>query len=218
MRYSDSCGTGRARRPPPEKWRLTRRPPARPATCRHRDARTTAGRSAPRVLTTDGECGEPARVRARARSDENNRFWRDLGQGSGARPAWQPICVSRVAAMSSTASSLGRCARTVVLPSLAGRGGVSLPARESPAPHPTPTAGPRHPAPAAHRVNVPTHLLAFHTLLKAVAVDGNDPQTRQLLDHIAVEYESIEVSDRFDRDVSGDAAVGASVPGLAGEL
>jgi len=42
-------------------------------------------------------------------------------------------------------------------------------------------------------------------LLKVVAVKGDDPQTRQLLAHIAVEKHKIEVNDRFDRDVSGGA-------------
>ncbi|HSE44077.1 MAG TPA: hypothetical protein VLA89_01985, partial [Gemmatimonadales bacterium] len=54
--------------------------------------------------------------------------------------------------------------------------------------------------------------LAFHKLLKVVAiVDGQDPLTRQLLDHIAAERYEIEVTDRFDRDVSEDAEVGAYI-------
>jgi ornithine decarboxylase len=56
-------------------------------------------------------------------------------------------------------------------------------------------------------------------LLKVVAiVDGDDPRTRQLLDHIAVEQHQIEVNDRFDRDVSEDVEAGASVLGPAGEV
>ena len=56
-------------------------------------------------------------------------------------------------------------------------------------------------------------------LLKVVAViDRGDPQTRQLLDHIAVENVRIEVNDRFDRDVSEDAAAGAFVLGFTEEL
>jgi hypothetical protein len=47
---------------------------------------------------------------------------------------------------------------------------------------------------------------------------GDDPQTRQLLDHVAVEQYQIEVNDRFDRDVSEDAEAGASVLGLAGDV
>jgi hypothetical protein len=47
---------------------------------------------------------------------------------------------------------------------------------------------------------------------------GNDPQTRQLLDHVAVEQYQIEVNDRFDRDVSEDAEAGASVLGLSGDV
>ena len=119
--------------------------------------------------------------------------------------------------MSSTASSIGRYARAVDLPLLAGHRGLSLPALESPAPTPAPTAGPRHPAPDAHRVNAPTNLLACHTLLKAVALDRDDPQTRQLLDIIAVGHDQIEVGDRLDRDVSEDGAPGAFVLGLTGE-
>jgi len=82
---------------------------------------------------------------------------------------------------------------------------------ESPlVPFPTSTAGSCQPAPDSFRVNCPTLSTAFHTLLKAAAtVEGGGPQTRQRLDHIAVEKHQIEVSDRFDRDVSEDAAVGA---------
>jgi ornithine decarboxylase len=59
--------------------------------------------------------------------------------------------------------------------------------------------------------------MPFHTLLKVAAVvNGGDPQTRQRLDHIAVERLQIEVNDRFDRDVSEDAAVGASIAATDG--
>jgi len=52
----------------------------------------------------------------------------------------------------------------------------------------------------------------FHRLLKVVAlVDREDPQTRQLLDHIAEERFEIEVSTRYDRDVAEDADVGAYI-------
>ena len=106
------------------------------------------------------------------------------------------------------------------------------------APNPATTAGPCQPAPDAFRVNIPTYALPFHMLLKAAAGQAGDgPQTRQLLDHIAVENYLIEVSDRFDRDVSGDGAApsanvasggtwreqarpvaGAAVLGLTGEI
>jgi hypothetical protein len=60
------------------------------------------------------------------------------------------------------------------------------------------------------RVKIPTHATSFQSLLKAAAVsDDGGPQTRQHLDHIAVENYLIEVNDRFDRDVSEDVAVGA---------
>jgi ornithine decarboxylase len=59
--------------------------------------------------------------------------------------------------------------------------------------------------------------MSFQTLLKAAAVaDGDGPQTRQRLDHIAVENYQIEVNDRFDRDVSEDAAVGACIAATGG--
>ena len=61
-------------------------------------------------------------------------------------------------------------------------------------------------------VKPPTVPIPFHKLLKVVAlVGGQDPQIRELLDHIAAERFEIEVTDRFDRDVSEDAAVGAYI-------
>lgn len=45
-------------------------------------------------------------------------------------------------------------------------------------------------------VKSPTAPIPFHKLLKVVAiVDGNDEQTKQLLDHIAAENYQIELSD-----------------------
>jgi ornithine decarboxylase len=67
-------------------------------------------------------------------------------------------------------------------------------------------------------VTAPTIPIPFHRLLKVVAVvDGLNPQTRELLDHIAKELFEIEVSDRFDRDVSEDAAVGAYIALIDGD-
>jgi ornithine decarboxylase len=67
-------------------------------------------------------------------------------------------------------------------------------------------------------VKAPVVPIPFHKLLKVVAVvDGQDPQTRELLDHIAAELYTVEVSDRLDRDVSEDAAVGAYVALIDGE-
>ena len=60
--------------------------------------------------------------------------------------------------------------------------------------------------------------IPFHRLLKVVAlVDRDQPQIRQLLDHITDEKFEIEVSDRYDRDVSEDADVGAYIVMIDGE-
>jgi ornithine decarboxylase len=67
-------------------------------------------------------------------------------------------------------------------------------------------------------VTSPTIPIPFHKLLKVVAVvDPANPQTKQLLDHIAAENFQIEVTDRFERDVSEDAAVGAYIALIDGE-
>ena len=115
---------------------------------------------------------------------------------------WQPTCVWDVGMFSTTST-------TAFFPN----------SFESPlAPHPTSTAGSCQPAPDSFRFNTPTHSTSFHSLLKAAAVsDGDGPQTRQRLDHIAVENYQIEVNDRFDRDVSEDAAVGAFIAATDGE-
>src|SRR5512134_2781037 len=64
----------------------------------------------------------------------------------------------------------------------------------------------------------PTVPIPFHRLLKVVAlVDRENPETRQLLDHIKAENFEIEVSDRYDRDVSEDAAVGAYIALVDGD-
>jgi ornithine decarboxylase len=61
-------------------------------------------------------------------------------------------------------------------------------------------------------VKSPTIPIAFHKLLKVVAiVDEKDPLIKELLDHIAAESVEIELSNNFDRDVSEDAAVGAYI-------
>ena len=61
-------------------------------------------------------------------------------------------------------------------------------------------------------VKPPTIPIPFHKLFKVVAlVDGADPGTRELLDHLAAEQFEIEVSDNFNRDVSEDADVGAYI-------
>jgi ornithine decarboxylase len=67
-------------------------------------------------------------------------------------------------------------------------------------------------------VKSPTIPVPFHKLLKIVAiVDKNDPQTRQLLEHIAADNYQIEITDSFERDVSNDAAVGAYIALVDGE-
>ena len=60
--------------------------------------------------------------------------------------------------------------------------------------------------------------IAFHKLFKVVAiVDGADPQVRELLDLLAAEKFEIEVTDRYDRDVSEDAEVGAYIASVDGD-
>jgi ornithine decarboxylase len=64
----------------------------------------------------------------------------------------------------------------------------------------------------------PSIPIPFHRLLKVVAlVDRENAQTRQLLDRIAEEKFEIEVSDRYDRDVSEDADVGAYIVAIDGD-
>ena len=63
-----------------------------------------------------------------------------------------------------------------------------------------------------HSVKAPTIPIPFHKLLKVVAiVDAENPQTKQLLEQIAAANFEIEVTDRFERDVSEDAEVGAYI-------
>jgi arginine/lysine/ornithine decarboxylase len=67
-------------------------------------------------------------------------------------------------------------------------------------------------------VKSPTIPIPFHRLLKVVAlVDGEDPQVKQLLGHIAEEKYEIELSTRYDRDVSEDADVGAYIVAIDGD-
>jgi ornithine decarboxylase len=67
-------------------------------------------------------------------------------------------------------------------------------------------------------VKSPTIPIPFHKLLKVVAiVDRADPQTKQLLDHIAAENFKVEIVDSFERDVSEDAGVGAYIALVDGE-
>lgn len=67
-------------------------------------------------------------------------------------------------------------------------------------------------------MNAPTIPIPFHKLLKVVAiVDEQNSEIHQLLDRITAEKFSIEVSERFDRDVSEDAAVGAYIAMIDGD-
>jgi ornithine decarboxylase len=67
-------------------------------------------------------------------------------------------------------------------------------------------------------VKAPTTPIPFHKLLKVVAiVDRNDPQTKELLDHIVAENFQVELCDSLERDVSEDASVGAYIAWIDGE-
>jgi ornithine decarboxylase len=67
-------------------------------------------------------------------------------------------------------------------------------------------------------VDAPTIPIPFPRLLKIVAiVDAANPQIKELLERLAAEHYEIEVTDRFDRDVTEDAAVGAYIAWIEGE-
>ena len=67
-------------------------------------------------------------------------------------------------------------------------------------------------------MEAPTLPIPFHRLLKIVAVvDAGDPQVRELLDRLTAENYEVEVTDRFERDVTEDAAVGAYIACVDGE-
>ena len=67
-------------------------------------------------------------------------------------------------------------------------------------------------------VKTPTIPIPFHKLLKIVAlVDPADPQSKALLGKLAADKFEVEVSDRYDRDVSEDAGVGAYIASIDGE-
>ncbi|HEY9182100.1 MAG TPA: ornithine decarboxylase, partial [Gammaproteobacteria bacterium] len=64
----------------------------------------------------------------------------------------------------------------------------------------------------------PTIPIPFQRLLKVVAVvDGEDGQVRALLERIKAEGYEVEVADRYDRDVSEDAEVGAYIVSVDGK-
>lgn len=67
-------------------------------------------------------------------------------------------------------------------------------------------------------VKRPTIPIPFHKLLKVVAiVDAENSQITQLLDRITAENFKVEVSNRYDRDVSEDASVGAYIALIDGD-
>ena len=69
-----------------------------------------------------------------------------------------------------------------------------------------------------YAAKAPTIPIPFNKLLKVVAlVDEKDPQVRALLERLTAENYEVEVSSRYDRDVSEDAAVGAYVVAVDGE-
>src|SRR6188474_2686743 len=69
-----------------------------------------------------------------------------------------------------------------------------------------------------YSARIPTVPIPFHRLLKVVAlVDDKDPQVRALMERLASEKFEIEISDRYDRDVSEDAEVGAYIASVDGE-
>jgi len=67
-------------------------------------------------------------------------------------------------------------------------------------------------------VDAPTLPIPFPKLLKIVAiVDAENAQVKELLARIAADNYEIEVTDRFERDVSEDAAVGAYIAWIDGD-
>jgi len=69
-----------------------------------------------------------------------------------------------------------------------------------------------------HSVPPPTVPIAFHRLLRVVAiVDPADAQTKELIEQIRAERYDVEVTDSFARDASEDAGVGAYIALVDGE-
>jgi ornithine decarboxylase len=68
-----------------------------------------------------------------------------------------------------------------------------------------------------YAARTPSIPIQFHKLLKLVAlVDPADAQTGEFLARIAAEKFEIELSDRYERDVSQDAAIGAYIVSIDG--
>ena len=69
-----------------------------------------------------------------------------------------------------------------------------------------------------YSARIPTVPIPFHRLLKVVAlVDDKDPHVRALIERLTAERFEVEISDRYDRDVSEDAEVGAYIASVDGE-
>src|SRR5574339_1103182 len=67
-------------------------------------------------------------------------------------------------------------------------------------------------------VKSPVIPIPFHKLLRVVAVvDTVTPEIQALLDLIAAEKFEIEVTDRYERDISEDASVGAYIALIDGD-
>ena len=61
-------------------------------------------------------------------------------------------------------------------------------------------------------VKSPTIPIPFHKMLKVVAiVDANNPETKELLDHVAAQNIRVEVTGSMSRDLDEDADVGAYI-------
>ena len=67
-------------------------------------------------------------------------------------------------------------------------------------------------------VKSPSIPIPFHRLFKVVAiVDAPSPEAQELFDRLKAEKFEVELTDRFDRDVSEDAAVGAYIALIDGD-
>jgi ornithine decarboxylase len=69
-----------------------------------------------------------------------------------------------------------------------------------------------------YAARTPAIPIPFHKLLKVVAlVDAENSRVRELLERIKAANFEIEISDRYDRDVSEDAEVGAYIAAVDGD-
>jgi ornithine decarboxylase len=69
----------------------------------------------------------------------------------------------------------------------------------------------------AHAIKTPTIAIPFRKLLRVVVIaDATNRDVKELLDYLAGENYEVEVSDRYDRDPSEDAGVGAYIASIDG--